>query len=97
MSDDKKSDQRFLRRLVGVFMLAAIGGMNNPYWTDEADARATLEHHGFKPETVGGYAWFAGTELYKTKFTAIDQNGQTVKGIVFKAPISGSRIQLLNP
>ena len=71
-----------------VFQLAVffglVAGFNNPLWTDKTGATKTLTEAGLKPVQVGGYAWLNGGEsdVYKTKFRALNAQGQEVDGAV---------------
>ena len=52
--------------------------------TDAPGARAYLEKEGYRPLEVGGRGWFKTHrgEWYSTRFTAINPQGDTVKGAV---------------
>jgi hypothetical protein len=63
--------------------------------TDESGARKTLERGGYKPISVGGYGWFAGSkdDVYVTKFKAVAINGDTVTGCVTSGWFKGNTIR----
>lgn len=62
--------------LVILFMLSAC--------TDPPTAERALDDMGMKNIHVGGYSWFGcgQDDWYATKFTAINQNGKYVAGVV---------------
>ena len=64
--------------------------------TDEEGAIKVLRQNNYKPLSIDGYGWFNGgkEDLYRTKFTAIAPNGDTVKGCVTKGIFKGSTIRL---
>lgn len=64
--------------------------------TDKEGATKTLERAGYKPIKVGGYSYFGGgkDDVYKTEFTAIAINGDTVTGVVTSGWFKGNTIRL---
>ena len=65
-----------------LFAIVVVLIFENPLWTDVDGATHTLKVQGYKPIHVGGYAWFAAEDGYKTKFRAIAPNGEEVTGVV---------------
>jgi hypothetical protein len=63
--------------------------------TDKEGARKALERNGYKPISVGGYGWFAGSkeDLWRTNFTAIAINGDTVTGCVTSGIFKGNTVR----
>jgi hypothetical protein len=65
--------------------------------TDKSGTTKCLKQNNFKPIKVGGYGWFNGSEedFYKTNFTAVAPNGDTISGCVTKGSwFKGSTIRL---
>ena len=63
--------------------------------TDESGAKKALERNGYKPISVGGYGWLAGSkdDVYVTKFKAVAPNGDTVTGCVTRGLIKGNTVR----
>ena len=63
--------------------------------TDESGAKKALERNGYKPISVGGYGWFAGSkdDVYVTKFKAVAPNGDTVTGCVTSGWFKGNTVR----
>lgn len=63
--------------------------------TDESGAKKALERNGYKPINVGGYGWFAGSkdDVFRTKFKAVAQNGDTVTGCVTSGWFKGNTVR----
>ena len=66
--------------------MAAIALMALSSCTDKESTEKALLHAGYKPVKIGGYGWFQGSkeDFYKTNFTAVSQNGDTITGCVTK-------------
>jgi hypothetical protein len=70
----------------------------NPIMTDYNGAVQTVEKAGFKDAKATGYGWFAcgigeSADLWRTKFTATNQNGQTVDGVVCSSILKAGTIR----
>ncbi len=80
--------------IMSIFVAAA--ALNNPLWTDVKGAESVLAkaRPDLTVQNVEGYCWFAGHDLYKTRFIASDQKGETVKGCVTRGAVTkGSTIR----
>lgn len=64
--------------------------------TDKKGATEALESSGLKPVDVGGYAWLScdtDSDVFATKFTAVNATGQTVSGAVCSGWFKGKTIR----
>lgn len=73
--------------LMAVILLTFVG------CTDEDGATKALVHAGYQPIEVGGYAWFGYDETFRTEFTAVAKNGDTIDGVVTSGWFKGSTIR----
>ncbi len=83
--------------VVGIPALALI--LSTDGCTDAPGARQALLKAGYKPLTVGGRGWFKGHrgEWYVTRFTAVNPQGDTVRGVVGRGYYPESAIRLDRP
>ena len=74
-------------------VLLAIG-VNFVGFTDPEQAKAVLEQEGLKPLEVGGRSVFdcANGEKVSTKFTALNNKGVKVSGVVCRGILSDSSV-----
>lgn len=84
--------------LVGAGILGIIGitaGFNEVVRTDIDGASNTIENAGLTPVEVGGFSYFSCSEddFWQTKFTATNQNGKEVSGVVCEGIFKGSTIR----
>lgn len=80
--------------IIGIFIVAMLLAL--PHCTDVDGATHTLKVNNYKPIHVGGYAWFNGDkgDVYRTKFTAIAPNGDTVTGVVTSGFFKGHTLRV---
>ena len=80
--------------LVGIFCIAGL--FFNPLMTDPDGARDTLDSHGFTDIKAGGYSWLGcgKGDVWKTEFTAKNERGKEVSGIVCMGLFKGSTLRL---
>ena len=84
---------RAVGSLVGLFCIA---GLFNPLWTDPEGARNTADSHGFTNIETKGYSWFGcgKGDIWHTQFTAKNENGKDVSGVVCRGFFKGSTLRL---
>ena len=83
--------------LVSIGLMAGlVAAFCNPLWVVPAGATDTLDSHGFTNIETTGYSWFGcgRGDLWHTKFTATNQNGKEVSGVVCKGLLKGSTMRL---
>jgi hypothetical protein len=73
----------------------------NPLMTDYDGTVRVVEGHGFKNVKATGYGWFScgigeQADLWRTRFTAVNQNGQDVSGVVCAGLFKGGTMRLDN-
>lgn len=73
-----------------------IAAVCNPLWVDPAGAIDTADSHGFTNVQTTGYSWFGcgKGDLWHTKFTAQNENGKDISGVVCKGLFKGSTLRL---
>jgi len=102
----RASDNATIAAIFGgvAFVIAAVGGSItasagiNPLMTDFDGAVRTVEQAGFKDAKATGYGWFKcgigeHADWWRTRFTATNQNGQEVTGVVCSSIFKGSTIR----
>lgn len=73
----------------------------NPLFTDRDGAVEVVENHGFTNARATGYGWFScgvgeNSDLWRTRFTATNQNGKEVTGVVCAGFFKGGTMRLDN-
>lgn len=73
----------------------------NPLMTDYDGAQAVAEGHNLTNVKPTGYGWFAcgfgeGADMWRTRFTAVNQNGKDVSGVVCSGLFKGGTMRLDN-
>ncbi len=81
----------------GLFAIGASAGIN-PLMTDYDGAARAVEAAGFTGVKPTGYGWFScgvgeSADWWRTSFTATNQNGQQVEGVVCSSVLKGSTIR----
>lgn len=109
LSSLKKKASNMAASLAFVFGVAAVGATVigipaahmglNPLMTDYDGAVEVVEGHGLTDAKATGYGWFKcgfgeSTEMWRTRFTATNQNGQEVSGVVCAGLFKGSTMRL---
>lgn len=77
---------------------AAVLALNNPLWTNSADAVKTAEKEGISDVSVTGYGWkpCGFTDRYalvRTRVEGTNAAGQQVSGTVCKVPFGKSQLK----
>lgn len=68
--------------LTGAFLYCAV--LYNPMMTDEKGATDLLSKNQYTDIKIAGYGWndCEKGDVWRTKFTAVNRDGQAVKGVV---------------
>lgn len=71
----------------------------NPLMTDYDGAVRVVEGHGLTNVKATGYGWFGcgvgeGADMWRTRFTATNQNGKDVGGVVCAGFFKGGTMRL---